>query len=395
VKFLAAVLALAACHHDVTKRDVVEATRTAVVKRGDVADRVLLTGEVKAVSAADLTVPRTDNSQLTIRWMAEDGSLVKTGDKVLEFDNSAVTQQLEEKHLALLEAEMGFRTASDLAAIEADNKHNELEQHQIAYQKAKIKAEIPADLISKRDYQEHQLDKKRMEIAVKKAEADASSQAKEAELDLRVKQIELDKAKRVIDNANKTLEELVLKAPRDGIVVINDHPWMGTKLHVGDVVEPGMSVISMPNLSVAMEVHSELSDVDDGRVQIGNIGTCTLDAYPDKPTACTVTELTPVARTKGETSLRRAFAVKLSLASADAEHLRPGMSVKVVMVRPTLKSVLVVPRGAIVFDGKAPHVRTPKGLVEISLASGACDAQGCAVDKGVAEGDTVVIGGGS
>ena len=45
------------------------------------------------------------------------------------------------------------------------------------------------------------------------------SQAKESELDLRVKQIDLDKAKRVIENATKTLDALVLKAPRDGIAV--------------------------------------------------------------------------------------------------------------------------------------------------------------------------------
>jgi HlyD family secretion protein len=389
----ALLLLVVACHHDVARHDVVEATRTAVVKRGDIAERMLLTGEVRAVSAVDLTVPRTDNWQLTIRWMAEDGAQVKAGDKVLEFDNSAVVQQLEEKHLALLEAEMTFRTARDLAAIETENKHNELAQHQIAYQKAKLKADIPAELISKRDYQEHQLDKKRMEIAVKKAEADAAAQAKESELDLRVKQIDLDKARRVIENATKTLDALVLKAPRDGVAVIEDHPWEGRKFHLGDVVQPGMSVVSMPNMTVAMEVHTDLSDVDDGRVKIGDAGTCTLDAYPDKPTPCTVTELTPVARTKGENSLRRAFAVKLSLATADGERLRPGMSVKIVLPRPPVKSVLVVPRGALVLDGKAPQVRTPNGLHEVGV--GACDEQGCAVDKGIAEGDTVVIGGGA
>ena len=57
-------------------------------------------------------------------------------------------------------------------------------------------------------------------------------------------------------------------------------------------------------------------------------GTCTLDAYPAEPIACTVKDLTPVARIEGEKSLRRAFAVTLTLASTK-DKMRPGMSVKV------------------------------------------------------------------
>jgi len=53
-----------------------------------------------------------------------------------------------------------------------------------------------------------------------------------------------------------------------------------------------------------MEVRSELSDVDDGRIDVGETGTCVLDAYPDDPIACTVAGITPVARIKGQNSLR-------------------------------------------------------------------------------------------
>jgi multidrug efflux pump subunit AcrA (membrane-fusion protein) len=388
------LVALCACQGSAAKHAATgEVTRTQVVKRGDITERVLLTGDLHAVSSVDLSVPRTETWQLVIRWLAEDGASVKAGDRVVEFDNSAVTQQLEQKHIALLEAELTFRTSRDLARIETENKQNVLLQHQIALEKAKVRADVPADLLPAREAQERQLEKKRMEVEVKKAEADAIAQKQESELELHVKQIELDKARRAIEASEKTIADLVLKAPKDGIAVIDDHPWEGRRFHLGDTVQPGMTIMSMPDMSQAMEVHSELSDVDDGRVAIGMKGTCTLDAYPETPITCTVTELTPVARVKGEQSLRRAFAVKLTLAAADGSRMHPNMSVKIELAKPPVKNVIVVPRGALVVDGKTTRVRLAGGLRDVKV--GACDAQGCAVDTGVAEGDTVVLGGGA
>ena len=63
---------------------------------------------------------------------------VKAGDRVLAFDNSAVTSDLEEKQLALLEAQMTLQTARDVSAMETENKANELAQHQVALDKAKV-----------------------------------------------------------------------------------------------------------------------------------------------------------------------------------------------------------------------------------------------------------------
>jgi len=185
----------------------------------------------------------------------------------------------------------------------------------------------------------------------------------------------------------------VLTTPRDGVVVDEMHPWMGHKFRVGDTVQAGMTIITIPDLAQPMMVQSELSDVDDGRVSIGMTGACTLDAYPAEPVDCTVKDLAPVARTKGEGSLRRAFAVVISLAKTDPSRMRPGMSVKVELHRQPINGALVVARGAVSFD-KSPHVRLQGGESrEVKL--GACDPQVCIVDSGLADGDVVVIGGGS
>ena len=390
-----AILALAcACHRAPAKHTAAVEAQIAKVTRGPLVDRVLVTGELRAASAVELVVPRTLTWMLAIRWMAEDGAQVKAGDRVLSFDNSAVTADLETKRLALLEAQMTLRSSSDLSAMDTQTKENELAQHQVALDKAKVLATVPDDLLAKRDYQERQLEQKRAEVAVKKAKEDLAAQKQEAELEERVKEVDLEKAKRAIDEADTVIAALEINAPRDGIVVVGTHPWLGRTYRLGDSAQPGWAIATMPDVGSAMQVHAELSDVDDGRVSVGMAGTCTLDAYPAEAIACTVTQLTPVARGTNEQSLRRAFAVELALAKPDA-RMRPGMSVKVELSRPGIQDALLVPRGAVVFgdDGKQVRVRLAGGgLHDIGL--GPCDAQRCVVEHGLADGDQVVIGGG-
>jgi HlyD family secretion protein len=394
-----ACAACAACGGEHARPVTGEPVRTAKLARGDIADRQVLSGELRAANSMGLTVPRTETWQLTIRWLAEDGAIAQPGDKIVEFDNSEFTAQLEEKRLGLLEAEMTLRSAQALGAIESAAKQTALRQHRIALDKATVRAGVPADLLTGRDAQERQLEKKRAEAAVEKAEHALAAQREELALDLRIRQIELDKARRAIEAAEKTIAELVLVAPRGGLIVLEEHPWRGTRIQVGDTVPPGVTVVSLPDMTEALQVRAELSDVDDGRVSVGMPATCVLDAYPGDPVACKVAELTPVARSKGESSLRRAFTVELDLAQtprAEAERarMRPGMSVKVELHPRAIAGAVVVPRGAIVpaEPGASPRLRmVAGGLREVKL--GACDAQACAVESGAAEGEAVVVGG--
>jgi hypothetical protein len=63
------------------------------------------------------------------------------------------------------------------------------------------------------------------------------------------------------------------------------------------------------------------------------------------------------------------------------------MSVKVDLAGTAAHAALVVPRGAVVF-GERPGVRLADGEVrEVTL--GPCDAQRCAIERGVAEGALV------
>ncbi len=358
---------------------------------GELAERVVVTGELRAVSSVDLGTPRTDAWQLSIRWMAEDGATVKAGERVVEFDNSAVTSQLDQKKLLLRQAEMALRSTRDVSALASADQAAEVREKGAAVEKAQILAGVPADLLPGRTVQERQLELSRAQAALATAEHDLVAHRKATALDLKVKQIELDKTARSIADATRLLDELVLEAPRDGIIQVADQPWEGRKLQIGDSTQPGWTVVSLPELGKGMEVHATLSDVDDGKLTPGMVGTCTLDAFPAAPRPCTVRTLAPVAGSESNRTLRKAFALVLTLAPGPSQQGRPGMSVKVELQRPAGGPATLVPRGAVRGTGAEARVRVPGGLRAVTL--GRCDAQRCAVERGLVAGDVVELGG--
>jgi multidrug resistance efflux pump len=361
--------------------------RDAIAHTGDVRDRVLLTGELQPepTSALKLQVPRVDDG-VGIRFLAEDGAPVKAGDKLLELDNSAFTQNLEQKHITALEAETAWHDSEDLTQIALADKANELRQRQLDRDKAELAASVPADLVSPHDAQQRKLDLMRAETAVAKAQRDLAAERDGDALERHVKQLDRDRADEVVATAEQTIAALVIAAPRDGVFVVADQPWEGRKFQVGDTVWQGLTVGSMPDVTRPLEVDADLSDVDDGKVAVGMTGTCTLDAYPAAPEPCTVQRVAPVARDSNKKSLRRGFAVVVGLDRGNTTRQRPGLSVKVELAGAPVHGV-VVPRGAVVF-GDATQVRMASGELRAVDVAG-CSAQACAIARGVSDGEAV------
>ena len=351
------------------------------VARGDIEEHLVLTGELDAVSAENLTVPRTSQWQIQLRWLEEDGTAVKVGQRVAEFDNSAFVAELEEKKLAAIQAYDDLEKQKAQNALTIADKAFEVDKAQIGFEKAKLQASVAKDALPGRVWQENQLELERQRVALEKARDDLEATRKSSALEVRVKQIALDKSMREIQTAEKAISALVLRAPRDGIVVIADHPWEGRKLEVGDTIWVGLPVVRLPDLST-MRVKAFLSDVDEGRIAVGMKATCTLDAFPDRPLTGVIREISPVAREPSQKSQRRSFQVILSLDGADATNLLPGLSVRAVVHTKETRGVLVAPRAAIDFASK--HLRAADGS-DVSVEIGPCDPQRCEV-RGVAAG---------
>jgi len=365
--------------------------RELTVHRGRFEDRFLLTGQLVAVNSDNLVVPRIPNWQTTIRWLEAEGAVVKKGQKVVEFDTATFAQELGEKRVASAQAR------SDLEQSEAERVGQRAEktfavaQKTIVVEKAKIAAATPAEFVRGKEYLDNQLALSRATTELEKAREDLSVfEASSAET-VSQKRIALEKSQRELDAAGLAMDGMFLTAPRDGILVVADHPWQGRKLQVSDSVWVGLPVVSLPDLA-AMQVEAKLSDVDDGRIATGLPVTCVLDAYPDRPYGGRIADITPVAQEAAGRSLRRAYNVRIKLDAVDVGQMRPGMSVKVEARPKPRENVLLAPRTGLDLAGPTPRARLASGE-DVDVKLGSCNRDSCIVEGGVQDGAQLRAGG--
>ena len=366
-------------------------TNALTVTRGDLQDTILMTGKLAAVRSENLVVPRTSSFRLSIRYMAEDGARVKKGDVVLEFDKADLSSRLEERKLEALEAENQLiRERANNLALKADKTFAVLDT-EILLQKGVLSAQVPKSLLPEREHQDRQLLVKRTEVKLEKVKDELVAHEKGSALTVDIQRIALDKTRREIELVESELSSLSLTAPSDGILIVRDNPMEDRKFAVGDIAWPGLAVVELPDLS-AMKVEAELSDVDDGRVSVGMPAVCVLDAFSERPIECRVEELSPVAQSESSESMRRAFAVELSLASTDAERMRPGMSVKVQIRARAAESAIIAPRAGLDVARRRAYL---DGGDETDVDIDWCTAQACTIKSGLREGMRLRAGGGA
>ena len=383
---LLAALMLLGC--DVNRKAEPE-PRVHTVERGELQELVLLTGVLDAAKSIELLVPRTESWNVALRWLAEDGAFVKEGERVIEFDNSAVLERLSELELAAIEAD------SELATLEADNevkrsdKQFEVDTKKVEVAKAKLETEVPEELQSRREHRDAKLKLRRARADLASAKDDLKSTVEGGKIEEQVKRIAFDKAMRAYRVAKVQLEQRSLKAPRDGVFTVGMNLQDGRKLQVGDNVWPGMVAGELPDMS-AMVVEATLSDVDDGRIQPGMRARCTVDAFPEQPLMGTVRAVSPIAHEPERNSPRRFFDVVVELDSIESDVLRPGLSVKVEVLARSAEDAVLVPRAAVDRSGETPTVRLEDGE-EVGVEVDFCTAQTCVVILGIDVGARVSL----
>lgn len=352
-----------------------------VVKRGDFERVLALTGEIDAVSAASLKVPRIPQGKVAIRALAPEGAEVKKGDVVAELDSSQFVTLVKERVLQLNQAEIDLERVASQNGVQEADRALDVESKRAAFRRAEIDADVPEGILPKRDYLEKQLAARRAKVELDKSEEALATLRKTAEMDLAVKRLALEKLRRTVKAAEDSIGQMTLRAPSDGTVILGEHAQEGRKLQEADEVFMGFAVARV-SASLARRVRAWLADVDDGRVTLGMSARVFLDAHPERQFEGEIVEIAPVARAPSDRSQRRMFQVMIELRHAETDLLRPGLSARAEVVIDTKKGALLVPRGAIDLQGARPHVVLASGEgADVRL--GPCSGDVCVVAAGV------------
>lgn len=365
-----------------------------VARRGDFERRVLLTGSLEAARAVALVVPRSPTWQMELRWIAEDGSAVQAGDRVVELDDSSFASELEQQEGTLADKVAELERRQVEVRMQTREKEFEVTRRQAEVEKAALEAEVPEGIVPRQDFEERRLGLDRARLELAKAEADLAAHLEASAADLEILRIEIRKLRREMDASRAAVQELQLRAPVDGIFLVGEHPWQNRKLQVGDAVWVGLTAATIPDLS-SLVVDARLPDVDDGSIAPGMTAVITLDAFPDAVFQGRVREVAPVAQDEGAESLRRYFHTVIELEEIDRDRMIPGMSARVEVIADRREDVVLAPRRALEAGaaGEARVRLATGGTAAVTL--GPCNELHCVVEAGLEPGTALAPAGGA
>src|SRR5207237_7492699 len=204
--------------------------------------------ELEAARGAAVTVPELPEWQTSIKWLAADGALVKAGERVAERDNTAIASDLDKKKQEYAQARQELEQKNGDWAADLRDKAYDVDHKQSDLEKAKLEAASPKEIVSGRDYDDRQTKLKLAQTEYEKSRETLRAQEKADATDRANLELKIARAQREVEVSESALDQMVLRAPRDGIVVIRDQPWEGRKLQNGDTVWVGFAIALMPEL---------------------------------------------------------------------------------------------------------------------------------------------------
>ena len=345
----------------------------------------LLSGALSAEDAMLVKAPSSRVRPLEIRWLVDNGAVVASGDLLFQFDNSQLTQNLEQRQVDVTRALTAMVAARSQAGTQIARARFTLRQREADREKARIDADIPEGLKSELEYEKLQLELDRARLEVEAARSALDTEAQKAEAEVGIRSLELEKERADLERAERGIEVLEVLAPRGGVVLLAENRREDRLWQEGDAAHTGDGLARIPDLG-SMVVRARLFDVDDGLIAEGQPARVTLDAFPGSVFDGRVRRIEKVAIQGRRGSTTRSFGVLIDLSEVDLERMRPGMSARVeidtrVEAGPGSAGLLVVPRESLLFRaGEPARVLLESGrwvVVEV----GTCGPLRCVVES--------------
>src|SRR5271157_417490 len=323
-------------------------TPTVEVKRGLFTDYLQLRGQLLALKSVTVTAPLQAGTDLQILKLVKNGSQVKPGDVVVEFDATKLQQTARQKQSELKQAEGEIEQTRAQANLTEEQDKTDLMKARYDVERAKLEAS-KQEILSKIEGEEDQLALADAQQKVQQAEQKLKSDQADAAADLEGKKQKKNKALYDMQLAEKQITLLAVKAPIAGLVTMLPN-WRasgpfdnGPDFKQGDQAWPGAGIAELPDLST-LEADARVDEVDRGRLQVGLPVTVRVEALPDKEFQGNLAEISALAKIDFQAGwpFPRNFDLRVKLPQIDS-RLRPGMSATVRAAVDHLPDAILIP----------------------------------------------------
>ena len=333
----AVVFLVLACHR--------ESIPTYKAEPAQFARRVTAEGVLKSTKATPVTAPMNVPMSLRIASIADDGALVKKDDVVVTFDPSDFQKDLIGGQEDRQSVGNKVTKTATLASVTSINLKRDARQAQDELIAAKQFKFDDAGVFSRYQRIESEIDQTLAGDKKEHAENVLGVRETLSKADRDLLTIEEKKAGLKIRNAEQGLHSLELRAPYDGILVLQ-RDWRGDIPRVGNNVWPGQPLGEIPDLH-SMKAEVFVLEADAAGLGVGQKASVTLESNPFVSYSGKVTQVDKLARPRFRGVPVQYFGVTVLLDRTEPAVMKPGARVRAVLEIENRKNVFSMPRQAL------------------------------------------------
>jgi len=289
------------------------------------------TGVIRAVRVYSIQVPRLEGQpgRITLVRLAPSGTKVAKGDRLAEFDR---TKQLDDA----LEAQAKFDDLSHQVRqkqaqnrADAEKRLIEIRQAEADLERARLQLR-KGPILSEIERLQNEVKAEGAETRVKCLRKAHELRLKAEAAALRIVELQAQRQKVALERAKNNAEKLVLRAPIDGMVALQNI-WRGGSMgpaQEGDQLWAGQPLMKIFDPS-EMLVQTTINEPDNTVLSAGSKAQVRLDAYPNLTFEGVFESASPVANTAVGSPIKN-FAAVFRLTRSDP-RLLPDLSAAVVI----------------------------------------------------------------
>ncbi|MFC2150989.1 efflux RND transporter periplasmic adaptor subunit [Bacteroidota bacterium] len=363
------------------------------VEKGEFEILVTTTGELQAKSSVDIMGPTELRNSRSIRIrnikiqdLVAEGTVVDSGDYVGELDRSEVGTSLKDLEDELETMESQFLKTQLDTTMQLRELRDQLvnlkftkEEKQIVLDQSKY--EPPATI------RQATIELEKSQRAFEQANDNYSLKVQQAEANMREASINLDQARRKVNELKNVIEKFTIYAPQSGMVIYKKE-WSGQKRKVGSMINPwDLTVATLPDLST-MNSKTYVNEIDISKVKAGQEVRMGIDAFPEKKYTGQVIEVANIGEQLQNTDAK-VFEVVIGVDQADS-IMRPAMTTSNQIITNIYENVFFLPLEAIHNEDSLSYVYTKSHKKQI-IIPGETNENHIIIEQGVKEGDEVYL----
>lgn len=369
---------------------------TAEVTRGEFINALEIRGEIRPLKSIVMTSP-LNSGELQIVMLAKNGTPVKAGDVVVQFDGSALQRTILEKQSEFKQAEAEIEQVLGQRKLIAEESATALMRAKYDVDRAKLDLQ-QGDTVSRIATEQAKLVVADTTQKLREIEEKIKSDRTATEADLFGRRRRRDKALADLERAKVGLQHLEMRAPAAGVVNLlpnyrSSSSMFGAEqeFRQGDRAWPGAAILELPDLS-SVHLEARLDESDRGRLNPGQDAVVRIEAVPGRDFKARIEKISLLARPDFASGWPPPKNFDLGLILLDVDpKIRPGMTAIARIATERVPDVTLLPSEAIFQrDGasivyKLSGVKFEERRVEIAKRG----KEQAIVTGGIAPGDRV------